>query len=162
MGVSGACRNLAYERASLGVHDVDGIGEFRGNIQQSVRPKVRAVRTNVFAEVDDGDGPPLAQVHDVDGASVGGRLSHPRVSVDRNIAEATVRGDSDLVSVNVNPHCGLDLFGYRIHKQDGVLHLVRNQKKIVWSWVSRNAARKQKTCEKGNAQEAVVHDCPLP
>jgi hypothetical protein len=70
MGATGARRNLAYERASLGVDDGDGIGEFRRNIQQSVRPKVRGVRTNLFAEVDDGDGPSLAQVHDVNGASV--------------------------------------------------------------------------------------------
>jgi len=62
--------NLACERANLGVHDVDGVGEFRGNIQQSVRPKVRGLRTDLFAKVDDGAVLPLAQVHDVNRASV--------------------------------------------------------------------------------------------
>jgi hypothetical protein len=42
-----------------------------------------------------------------------------------------------------------------------VLHLVRNQQKIVWAWVTRGAGRKQKTCEKANPQEAVVHDAPF-
>ena len=58
MRVAGARWNFADKRARLCVHDVNGIGEFRGNIQQSVRPKMRAVRANVFAEIDDGNGPP--------------------------------------------------------------------------------------------------------
>jgi hypothetical protein len=106
------------------------------------------VRTNLFAEIDDGNGPPLAQVHDVNGASVRTGLSHPCVSVDGNVAEATVRGDSHLVSINVNSHCGQNLFGHGIYEQNAVLHLVSNEKKIVWARVSRDAARKQKACEK--------------
>jgi hypothetical protein len=40
--------------------------------------------------------------------------------------------------------------------------LVSNEKKIVGARVSRHAARKEKACEKQNAQVAVIHDCPLP
>ena len=112
------------------------------NIQQSVRPKERAVRANLFAEIDDGNSPPLAQVHDVNGASVRTGFSHPCVSVDRNVAEAAVRGDSDLVPVNVNSHCGQNLFGRSVHKQDAVLNLVSDEKKTVWTRVTRNAAYK--------------------
>ena len=43
-----------------------------------------------------------------------------------------VRGDSDLVSVNVYSHFGHNLFGHGIDKQNGLLHLVSNEKKIVW------------------------------
>jgi len=39
--------------------------------------------------------------------------------------------------------------------------LVRHQQKIVWAWVTRGAGRKQKTCEKANPQEAVVHNGPF-
>jgi hypothetical protein len=100
------------------------------------------VRTNLFAEIDDGNSPTLAQVHDVNRASVRAGFSHPRVSIDRNVAEATVRGDSDLVPVNVNSHCGQNLFGRSVHKQDAVLNLVSDEKKIVWTRVTRNAAHK--------------------
>src|SRR5208283_389039 len=105
-------------------------------------PKCAQCGRNLFAEIDDGDGPPLTQVHDVNGASVGAGFSDPHVSVDGNVAEPTVRGDSDLVSVNVNSHCSQQLFGHRIHEQNAVLHLVSDEKKTIWARVSRYAARK--------------------
>jgi hypothetical protein len=149
-----APEGISPTRASICVHEVDGIGEFRRNIQQSVSSKVRAVWTNFFAEIDDGNGPRPAQVDDLNRTSLRAGLCHPCVSVDGNVAEATVRGDSDFVSVNVNSHCGQNLFGNRISKQNAVLHLVRNQQEIVWALVTRDAGRKQETCEKANPQEA--------
>jgi hypothetical protein len=100
------------------------------------------VRANLFAEIDDANRPPPAQVHDVNGASVGAGFSDPRVSVDGNVAEATVRGDSNLVSVNVNSHCSQHLFGHRIHEQNAVFHLVSDEKKTIGALVSRHAALK--------------------
>ena len=97
---------------------------------------MRGVRTNFFSEVDDGDGPPLPQVDNVNGASVRAGLSDPCVSVDGDIAEAAVRRNSDLVSVDINSHRGQNLSGHRIYEQDAVLHLVRNEKKSVWVLVS--------------------------
>jgi hypothetical protein len=119
------------------------------------------VRTNFFAEIDDGNGSRPAQVDDLNRTSVRAGLSHPCVSVDGNVAEATVWGDSDFVSVNVNSHGGQNLFGHRIHKQNAVLHLVRNQQKFVWARVPRDAGRKQETCEKANPDETVVHNGPF-
>src|ERR1017187_2850870 len=78
------------------------------------------------------------QVDDLNRTTVRARLFHPCVSVDGNVAEATVRGDSNLVSVNVNSHCAQNLLGQGIYQHNAVLHLVRNQQKIVWALVTRS------------------------
>jgi hypothetical protein len=59
------------------------------------------------------------------------------------------------------PRYGESLFGDGIHKQNAVIHLVSNEKNIDWARVTRDVARKQKACEKGKAQEAVVHNSPF-
>jgi hypothetical protein len=48
------------------------------------------VWTNLFAEIDDGNGSAAAQVNDMDGASVRAGLAYPRVAIDGNVAEAAV------------------------------------------------------------------------
>jgi len=160
--VAGARWDFAYDSASLCIYDVDGIGQFRGNIEQSVRPKVRAVRSNLFAEIDDGDRPPPEEVNNMNGASVRAGPPYPCASVDRNVPEVPVRGHRDLVSVNVNSHSGQNLFGHGVHKQRGVVHLVGNEKKIVCVEITRDGVRKQKVPEKGDNKEPVSQDRPFP
>src|ERR1022692_892569 len=65
-------------------------------------------------------------------ASVLSSYARSAILTDERLLHFQLRQDN-LVSVNVNSHCAQNLLGQGIYQHNAVLHLVRNQQKIVWA-----------------------------
>jgi len=117
----------------MGVHvdGVDGVGQFRSDVQQSIGSKSGQVRTDRLGKIDDVDGVASAKIHHLDGAAVGTGFAHAGISVNGNVAKVAVGRDGDLVAVDVNTSSEDGLAGGEIDEKSSVVELVGDEELAV-------------------------------
>ncbi len=111
-----------------GVDDLYRLSDFSGHVKEAVGAQPDAVRPRGTAEVDGIHELLRGSVQNFDGASVGPRLAHAGITVDRDVREASIFGDDCLVTSNVFRFdcCGY-FAGIHIDELHGVKFLIDNQ-----------------------------------
>ncbi len=127
MRFHGAGGNFADDLLRLDIDDVDRLGKFGADVEQSIWAKSRAMRSHWFAEENATGSLALFEINDVNAVAVGAGFAHSGIAVNRDVAEMTFWVDDDFVAVDADLDAGDRGFGVEINEDGGVLVLVGDE-----------------------------------
>src|SRR6267378_4106957 len=103
MGLRFARGNFRENLARGWIDHIDGVRKLGGDVEQTVGPEFGAMRAERFAQIDRCSELAFLQINHVNRAAVRPGLPDARVSVDRNVGEASVIRYDDFMAVH--PYC---------------------------------------------------------